>query len=276
MKKIFICLFLFISSSFIYSQSTDFLYSKFINVFDIQKGKMILLGDIDLLDNEISYSSLSILSKEELKYLRNLIYAKKGASFKSKELNDYFNNFYWRNDSGKTTGEVEKEFSDIDKKNIEKIIVCEKNTKENVIDISTFSYDWGYDPRPGNGLTSCLSLYPNKSFTYREDNRLINNIYGTYEIFANCIEFKIYSVSICKGDALWIFDNNPKLLFEDYIEKTKYQKISFDKPITLTFPITEFRNVNHQDKYVPKEFLSSQKVLKIGDCTFYSFEQGLY
>lgn len=273
MKKKLFSLIIFFSSFFIYSQNSDYLYSKFINIFDIQNGKMILLGDVDLLDNEISYSSLSILSNEELRYLRNLIYAKKGASFKSKELNDYFDNFYWRNESGKTTSEVEKEFSDIDKKNIEKILVCEKNTKGNEIDISAFSYDWGYDPRPGNGLTSCLSLYPNNSFIYREDNRLINNIYGTYKIYDNCIEFKVYSISICNGDALWIFDNSPKLLFEDYIEKSKYQKINFDKPIILTFPIIEFRNVNQQDKFVPKEFLASQKVIKIGDCVFYSFQQ---
>lgn len=276
MKKILISIFAFIFNFFIYSQNADFLYSKFINLFDIQKGKMILLGDIDLLNNEISYSALSILSNEELRLLRNLVYAKKGASFKSKELNDYFENFYWSKETKKTIAEVEKELSDIDKKNIAKIKICENNKKENAIDISAFSYDWGYDPRPGNGLTSCLSLFPDKSFNYREDNRLLNNISGTYEIYNNCIEFHIFSISICSGDAIWIFDNYPKLLFEDYIDNSKYKKICFDKPIILVLPLIEYRNVNSEDKYVPKEFLPTQKLMKIGDCTFYSFKQGLY
>jgi hypothetical protein len=67
----------------------------------------------------------------ELRILRNEIFARKGYIFKSEDLNAYFSDFEWYNPRF-TSDEIDTYLSEIDKKNIEVIANYEKILKENI------------------------------------------------------------------------------------------------------------------------------------------------
>jgi hypothetical protein len=72
----------------------------------------------------ISNSILEELDKQQLRIIRNSIYARHGYNFKSSDLQDYFSKFSWY--SG-TKVDVDNELTEIDKLNIQNIISYEKN-----------------------------------------------------------------------------------------------------------------------------------------------------
>lgn len=61
------------------------------------------LEDPDLLDRQITKTQLDNMSRRELRLLRNMIYARRGYSFKSILLQDYFFNTVWYEEDPKFT-----------------------------------------------------------------------------------------------------------------------------------------------------------------------------
>ncbi|MDP4180567.1 MAG: YARHG domain-containing protein [Bacillota bacterium] len=83
--------------------------------------------DYDL-SSEFNISSTDKLSKEDLGYLRNGIYAKYGYKFKSKIYSEYFSRFDWYEPSKDNVDEL---LNEVDKKNIQLILNMEKGSKGN-------------------------------------------------------------------------------------------------------------------------------------------------
>ena len=75
----------------------------------------------------MSESDLEGLSEEELKIMRNEIYARHGYVFTTKDMVDYFSKQPWYNGIIKDAGEVYKTFSDIEKKNVDTIKKMEES-----------------------------------------------------------------------------------------------------------------------------------------------------
>jgi hypothetical protein len=92
-------------------------------------GYVIHLGDnLSILDNKLTLDQLCYLSKEELRILRNTIYAKYGLKFNSSDLSEHFSKFSWYFG---TKNNVENELSEIDKENIALIQKIETNYPNN-------------------------------------------------------------------------------------------------------------------------------------------------
>jgi hypothetical protein len=86
-------------------------------------GKRIIYdGFVLLLDFVIPDSSLAVLNKEELRLLRNTIYARYGMIFQSKDLKTHFQQFNWYNPR---SNNVASRLTDVDKENIKNIQVFE-------------------------------------------------------------------------------------------------------------------------------------------------------
>jgi hypothetical protein len=91
-------------------------------------GKRIIYdGSLSLLDRQIPDSALAVLSKDELRLLRNTIYARYGMIFQSNDLNTHFQQFKWYNPK---SNNVESRLNDVDKENIKNIQIFE-NAKPN-------------------------------------------------------------------------------------------------------------------------------------------------
>jgi len=88
---------------------------------------------LDLLIEE--HYNIVFLNTNELRLLRNEIFARKGYKFKSKDLNDYFTQFNWYNPKVSQIDSINKLLSEIDVRNIEFIKNIEKQ-----LEMIDFSY----------------------------------------------------------------------------------------------------------------------------------------
>jgi hypothetical protein len=84
--------------------------------------RVIYNGTISLLDHIIHDSALAVLNKEELRLLRNTIYAKYGMIFQSNDLKKHFQQFDWY---GPKSTNIEALLNDTDKANIGNIQLFE-------------------------------------------------------------------------------------------------------------------------------------------------------
>ncbi|MDR2941071.1 MAG: YARHG domain-containing protein [Treponema sp.] len=90
--------------------------------------QIVYSGDISLLDNLITIYQLRDFSKNDLRILRNTIYAKYGYKFNSKDLQDHFSQFSWYIG---TMTDVENELKILDRENIALIQRIETNYPKN-------------------------------------------------------------------------------------------------------------------------------------------------
>jgi len=111
-KKIFFPIF-FIFGSIVWSQNLH--------------NDIIINGNIGLLDRKITIYQLQNFSKNDLRILRNTIYAKYGYKFISTDLNNHFSQFDWY--SGVLIN-VDHLLTEVDKENINLVQSVEKNYPE--------------------------------------------------------------------------------------------------------------------------------------------------
>ena len=131
-KIIFLCLLLSINTMCIGTEQnkkkskryTD-MYNKtvdFYNSFFIPNS--ILAGNIENTKKSFTSIALASLNKKELRILRNMFYAKYGKIFSSKDLSDYYENFFdWYEPEYQN---VDEKFDMVEIENIKKIELFEK------------------------------------------------------------------------------------------------------------------------------------------------------
>jgi len=130
--------------------------------------RVIYNGSITLLDDIIPDSALAVLNKDELKLLRNTIYAKYGMIFQSNDLKTHFQKFSWYNP---INNNIEGRLSEIDRDNIKNILVFEnaqsnhKLNKRNIVieGCESFRASWSPEIHINNDNTI-------EWFRGREDN----------------------------------------------------------------------------------------------------------
>jgi hypothetical protein len=92
-------------------------------------GKRIIYdGTVALLDYKLPESALAVLDKDELRLLRNSIYAKYGMIFQSADLKAHFQKFKWYKSR---KNNVESSLTEVDKDNIRRIQMFE-NARPNL------------------------------------------------------------------------------------------------------------------------------------------------
>jgi len=196
----------------------------FLLIGNILWGQDLLLqtvnsGDITPLEKLFTIDQLLNFNKNDLRILRNTIYARYGYKFSSNDLEKHFSQFSWYN--GVKTN-VDNELTLIDKTNIELIQKIERNYPENNEYVNELIGNWylfgavsdqGFDSiaeLKGNDRVQILS---NGIYIYyaRFNGRFSGILYGFWSYKNNILE------TIPIGDHLVLFDS-PANNIKEYIK----------------------------------------------------------
>lgn len=228
-------------------------------------GRLILDGDISLLNRKIDYLSLATLDKKELKILRNSIYAQYGYIFKSNELSDYFSKFKWYSAQNTNVN-----LSNIDIDNISTILLFEKQDSNITLNINENNLiGWWQDL---NGIAAGYSrrivfFEKNKYiFIYSEMRDLpeIISFSGNYEINGNILKLSITEKKIADHTDKFYCGPPNGCDWTDFKLKTiKLSKVQY-----LTFPISNIEP-NENNNYI----LQTTNKINIGGKYFYKFNK---
>ncbi|MDR0654874.1 MAG: YARHG domain-containing protein [Treponema sp.] len=168
-----------------------------INLWAENLDYVIHLGtNLSILDNRLTIDQLCYLSGEELRILRNTIYAKHGLKFNSRDLLEHFNKFSWY--SG-IKSNVENELLEIDRENIAFIQKIEANyPNDNDSRIINIIGTWAFYGAMPAGLDSPNGRYadhmgicPNGTYIYIERKDRHTFSYGIWSLKNNVFETKL-------------------------------------------------------------------------------------
>jgi hypothetical protein len=139
-------------------------------------------GYIYMLNEQLQPESLVSFAKEELRILRNCIYAQYGHKFSSPDLINFFSKFRWYR---ATENNVDNQLTEVNKRNIRFIQEIENNFPSgNGLDKKPIGIWRERGGLPDQGYTwgDYIILYPNGIFEYKFRNfnarRYNNQIYG--------------------------------------------------------------------------------------------------
>jgi hypothetical protein len=171
-------------------------------------------GYVSWLRRELEVESLVDFTKDELRILRNYIYARYGYKFSSPDLVNFFSKFRWYK---ATENNVDNQLTEVDKKNIRFIQEIENNfpsgsgLEKNVIGIWR---EYGGLPSEGYSGGDYIIMYPNGTFEYKfrsfSARRYDSQIYGGSR----------YGLWTTKG----IFQSNNEI---DYIQSLLQKSVTF-------------------------------------------------
>jgi hypothetical protein len=140
--------------------------------------RVVYNGSIKLLDRQIPETALAVLNKDELRLLRNAIYAKHGRIFQSNDLKTHFRQFDWyepMNDN------VDDRLTEIDKNNIRRIQVFENAHPNSILNKSNFASCY-YGVIPLGVSSWCPEISFNEDNTIVWDGGGEDNFKGSYKI----------------------------------------------------------------------------------------------
>jgi hypothetical protein len=246
MKKTIIILFIFlIGLTNLFSQ----------DIFDENKdySKAILSGEKDLLDYPLDIFRLSQLDNNNLRLLRNMIYARHGYIFKSNDLKIFFNRFGWYIP---VSNNVDNFLTRFDKDNIKSIQAFE-NRNEYVPNITWTSNRvglWNNGIIAGSGYDNRFVIHSDDKLEFYYSQMRETAYYGmdgTYSIKGNILEFYIDKIitEVRAGNGHGTYDLT-------YIENTIIPKI-------YKFPISDIV-INDFGEF-------KRETITIGGKNFYKF-----
>ena len=194
-------------------------------------GKRIIYdGFLPLLDSYLPDSALAVLNKEELRLLRNTIYAKYGMIFQSNDLRSHFQQFSWYNPR---SNNVEAQLTYEDKWNIEHIQVFENarpNSKLNKKDLVGF---WATPTDAWKGNEIAVNRNDTIIADLQEENRSFDwNWKGSYRIENGFLVVLVKEQYVGTPDFLinssWRWPNG-----------VTYSRgiVVYNEPIKLVFPV---------------------------------------
>jgi hypothetical protein len=211
---------------------------EFTNIFSNNALK-ILLGEVDLLSTRYSrldIFSLAQLNNQNLRLLRNMIYARHGYIFNSSDLVLYFSRFDWYNPKFDNVDDL---LTDIDKYNIQ-LIQAFENRNENLLNVVLNNPIgvWQDGPIMAAGWSCRFVIHQNNQLEYYFSQMrpipLILGLNGNYSIKGNVL---IYTVS-----QIYFLVNDSEI---NYSAGLGYQwgnsainTLILEKPIVYKFPIT--------------------------------------
>jgi hypothetical protein len=260
MKKFIICLLFSLNITWTFSQDffldrygTDFnraldFYNRsiyeFAGIFS-SNALRILLGEIDLLNSrysELDIFSLAQLNNQNLRLLRNMIYAKHGLIFNSPDLTTYFRKFNWY--TPKHTN-VDNLLTNIDRINIQKIQAYESRNENlpNIILNNPVGF-WHDSPAVAAGYSEHFIIHPANRlefyFSSMTNFPIASKLDGSYTIKGNVLTYSIAEIS---------FDMNDSELrgypWGDSWANYTGNKMTFENPIVFKIPISNIESFNY-------------------------------
>lgn len=234
-------------------------YIRYFSNIGFFAGKIIVNnGFLPLLEDDLHDCDLAVLTKDELRILRNTVYAKYGLIFQSDDLREHFSRFDWYNPRFYS---VDGKMTTIDKRIIDRISSFENAQPNNNCTKQDLVGEW-------------LGSYPVAAGDYNDmrindDNTIIigyNSMYpkaswscsGTYSIENGYLVVLIMEQSIYIGE---YFHNGYGSVIGGMDGKNdNFGVIKYNEPVRMVFPVGEMgvhpyftdkfmRQIGSQDRF---------------------------
>lgn len=232
-------------------------------------------GNLEALESVFPEDNLAILNKQELRLLRNMIYAQHSYAFKSKDLQEWFGKFDWYEPLTKDVGDY---LTLVDSINIERIKVFESVHKQGqVLDIKDEELIgiWHVNPIVAAGYGELIFFFPDHTFKITANqmdwgNRL-SGIAGTWTIEVNKLILEVTKKNIIKGGE--IVEPYASCASEFAIEGGTAETIMLTPCETRIYPVSEIVTDDlggalGQDVSMPR--------IRIGTTYFWQFSSDPY
>jgi hypothetical protein len=254
-------------------------YNNSKNIFSdifVNNSLKILLGDVDLLKLKLDIFSLAQMDNQNIKFIRNMIYAKYGYIFDSQGLVEYFSRFNWYDPK---YSDVNSFLTEIDKYNIQLIQMFETRNE----DFSNIIWDdpvgvWNDDPPMiRDAWADRFIILPGNTMEYHEsqmqDFKMFLGMIGSYIIKGNVLIYSVTEVYYVKFIPDVFSIQQEKNL---YMSTNGVNKIILEKPIIFKFPISNIETLPKEDELFDnyrKNHIYSDKIdtLTIGGQYFFKF-----
>jgi hypothetical protein len=236
----------------------------------------ILLGDVDLLNSKLDIFSLAQMDNQNIKFIRNMIYAKYGYIFNAQELSEYFSRFNWYKPK---YSNVDSFFTDIDKYNIQSLQMFEtRNEKLTNIIWNDPVGVWNDDPPIiRDAWADRFIILPGNKMEYHEsqmrDFKMFLGMTGSYTIRGNVLIYsvaKVYYVYFIPD--VFSIQQNSHL----HMSTNGVNKITLEKPIVFKFPISKIETLPKEDELFDNYrrghiYVDKIDTLTIGGQYFFKF-----
>jgi hypothetical protein len=197
-------------------------------------------GDLEQLDRIFSDFNLAILDADELRILRNMIFARHGYQFSSIELQEWFTQYSWYEPQYDYVNHL---LDVVDTININRIKLFESAHKENkeiIVTVGDLIGIWHASPVVAAGYNDLMYFFPDMSFRYSPNqmdwSQRLSAMYGSWEIDHNRLVLYIGTMAVMVGGE--IVEPTASCASEFAIEGAQNDAVEFEPPQQWVFPIT--------------------------------------
>lgn len=260
MKKFLFVIVLLINICSIYGQefstNENLITENYINHFSnigFVAGKIIVNNGYLPLLYTLHDTDLAVLSKIELRILRNTVYAKYGLIFQSKDLSEHFSQFAWYQPQ---YSNIDNRLTERDRTLIQRIQAFEDARPNNNLNARDLNGTWlGVYPVPA-GWVNNIVINSNNTIEFGYNSMslgAVSSSKGTYRIENGFLVILITEQNISVGD---YFHDGYGSTF-DGMKRNINGRIIFETPIRMVFPVGNIKNT-----YFGREI--DEKVRQIG------------
>jgi hypothetical protein len=213
-------------------------YIKHFSNIGFISGKLIINNGYLPLLYTLHDTDLAVLNKNDLRILRNTIYAKYGLIFQSKDLKDHFSQFIWYKSQ---YSDVDKFLSNNDRRLIQTIQAFENAVQNNKLTKKELVGKWLGQYPVASGAYNDINIYDDDTIEFGYNTMSPKAVFyskGTYRIENGFLVVLITEQKIWVGD---YFHEGYASIFGG-MEENIGGKLIFDTPIRMVFPIGNIRN----------------------------------
>lgn len=235
--------------------------------------KAIYEGSLEQLENIFSDDNLAILAADELRLLRNMIFAQYAYAFKSKGLQEWFSKFDWYEP---LSNDVTDYLTWIDTFNISKIRMFESAHKKDK-EINPKDEDlvgiWHASPMVAAGYNDLLYFFPDHTFridyNQMDWSKRLTSMSGNWSIKTNALILEVTEKSTVVGGE--IVEGYASCASDFAIEGGEGKKVAISPSETYTYPISD---LDIHDLGLAIEKTMTQ--IRIGTFNWWKFSEDPY
>jgi len=268
MKKVFILLLSVVLCSSVFADVNEKLQfyksvsSSFSGLFNNNLFKA-LLGDHEILNRSLDIFSLAQLNNEQLRLLRNMVFARHGLRFNSNDLIEFFTQFSWYNP---ILTNVDNYLTETDRRNISFIQAFESRN----VNLPNVNWDdrrigiWQAMPVAGSGWAGRFVFHSSNVMEFRASQMGNQGIWrsfsGSYRIIGNILEFSVNRIYYI------MHDGNIRMDWGFWFVNSQMNTITLANPIIMRFPIS---SISTGDAYFWDRNVGIRDQVTLGNTRFY-------
>jgi hypothetical protein len=236
-------------------EETTNAYIRYYSNIGFSVGKIIINnGYLPFLEDVIHDLDLAVLTKRELRILRNTIFAKHGMIFRSNDLTIHFSKFNWYRP---LHNNVDEQLTYIDKINISNIQTFENMKPNNNFNKSDLVGKWLGSYPVASGYINHIIINNDNTikFGYNEMHpKAARYCKGKYRIENGYLIVSITEQDICIGE---YFHNGFSSVVDDMDGGNNYSmgKLEYEKPIKMVFPISDLKEKYYDEYDIPNRII---------------------